>query len=154
MPAFRLITQDPLLNYKFTVEVRGVVMAIFTECDGLSLEREVVPYKEGGTNDFVYQFPGRVTQSKVRLRRGLGFDDGLWNWFQAGILNGRVRRTHVSIFLMNPANERMQQWDLLDAWPVKYEGPELKSEQAMAALELLEIAHHGLVYRKLTPPAS
>ena len=152
MPAFRLITQDPLLNYKFAVELTGVVMAVFTECDGLSLEREVVPYKEGGTNDFVYQIPGRVTQNKVRLRRGLGFDDGLWNWFHVGILNGRVRRTNVSIFVMNPAKERIQQWDLLDAWPVKFEGPELKSEQAQSAMELVEIAHHGLKYTRMTPP--
>ena len=152
MPAFRLIPTDPLLNYRFHVEIQGIITAVLTECDGLSHEREVVPYKEGGTNDFIYQFPGRITQGKVRLRRGLGFDDALWNWFRVGLLTAKVKRTHVSINVMNAAKVKVQQWDLLSAWPVKYEGPEFKSEQAVAALEMLEIAHHGLKFTATAEP--
>lgn len=152
MPAFRLVPDDVLLGYRFHVEVAGIVSAYFTECDGLSLEREVVEYKEGGTNDFVYQFPGRVTQQKIRLRRGLGYDDALWKWFAVGILTGKVKRQHVTIHVKNAEKKTVQRWELFDAWPAKYEGPEMKSEQAVAALELLEIAHHGLKFTPVDPP--
>src|SRR5512134_1396370 len=119
MPAFRLVPEDPLLGYRFHVEIQGIVSAYFTECDGLSLEREVVEYKEGGTNDFVYQFPGRVTQQKVRLRRGLGYDDDLWKWFSTGILTGKVKRQKVTIHVKNSERKTVQRWELMDAWPAK-----------------------------------
>jgi phage tail-like protein len=152
MPAFRLVPQDVLINYRFHVEVQGIVSAYFTECDGLSLEREIVEYKEGGTNDYVYQFSGRVSQQKVRLRRGLGYDDDLWAWFRRGILTGKVLRKNVTIHVKNPERKTVQRWELLSAFPAKYEGPDLKSEQAVAALELLELAHHGLIFTAVDPP--
>jgi phage tail-like protein len=69
-----------------------------------------------------------------------------------GILTGKVKRQHVTIHVMNAEKKTVQRWELFDAWPVKYEGPEMKAEQAVAALEMLELAHHGLKFTAVEPP--
>jgi hypothetical protein len=58
---------DPVAKYKFWIEVKDVVAAWFTECSGLSVEREAIPQKEGGVNDYVHQLPGRISYSRITL---------------------------------------------------------------------------------------
>jgi phage tail-like protein len=146
--AFRLVDFDPALSYKFSVEIDGVIEGQFTECEGLKLEREVIEYKEGGANMFIYKFPGRIKQENIRLRRGVTYSHYFWDWFIKGTLLGRVKRKNISIIVGDASNTVVQRWDLLNAWPVKYEGPELKVDSVQAALELIELAHHGLVLQK------
>ena len=146
--AFRIVNFDPALSYKFAVEIEGIVEGLFTECEGLKLEREVVEHKEGGNNLFIYKFPGRLKQENIRLRRGVTYSHKLWEWFIKGVLMGTVDRKHVSIIVGDAANKVVQRWDVLEAWPVKYEGPELKTDSIQAALELIELAHHGIILQK------
>jgi len=146
--AYRIVTFDPALSYKFTVEMEGLAQATFTECEGLKLEREVVEYKEGGTNDFIHKFPGRVKQENIRLRRGVIYSTEMWDWFIKGIRYGKVSRKNLSIIVGDASHTIVQRWDVISAWPVRYEGPELKVDSVQAALELIEIAHHGITLQK------
>ncbi len=147
--AFRIVKNfDPALSYKFHVEIEGVIEGQFTECEGLKLEREVIEYKEGGSNLYIHKFPGRIKQENIRLRRGVTYSHNLWDWFVQGALLGTVDRKNISIIVGDASNKIVQRWDLLNAWPVRYEGPELKADSIQAALELVELAHHGLVLQK------
>lgn len=147
------ILNDAAVAWKFNVELDGVQVGLFTECEGLKLEREVVDQKEGGNNEFVHKFPGRIKQENVRLRRAVMFAPELWTWFNTGVLMGRASRRHVTIRVQAPDGTDMQVWDVIDAWPVKYEGPELKVDSVQAAAELIELAHHGLKMHKPPKPA-
>jgi phage tail-like protein len=142
---FRITDFNPALSYKFTLEMEGIAEGLFTECEGLKLEREVVEQKEGGNNTFIHKFPGRIKQENVRLRRGLTASPKLWNWFNSGVVVGRAVRKNISIIVGDSAGKVIQRWDVLSAWPVRYEGPELKVDSVQASLELIELAHHGLV---------
>ncbi len=157
------ILNNPSFSFKFAVEMKGVTQAIFTECEGLRLERDVVEQKEGGTNNYVHKFPGRIKTENIRLRRAVMFSPDIWDWFNYGVVLGRTMRTHLTITVLGPAdkdpnnpqqkiedNVPKQVWDVLDAWPVKYEGPELKVDSVQAAVEMIEIAHHGLKMHKPT----
>ena len=62
------VREDPVAKYKFMVEVKDVVTAWFLECSGLSVEREAIPQKEGGVNDYVHQMPGRISYSRITLK--------------------------------------------------------------------------------------
>lgn len=138
------ILSNPAVAFKFIVELDSIEVGMFTECEGLRLEREVIEQKEGGTNTYIHKFPGRVKTENIRLRRAVMFEPELWNWFKTGLLNGRTSRRHITIKVKAPDGTIMQVWDVLNAWPVKYEGPELKVDSVQAAVELIEIAHHGL----------
>ena len=136
--------QDPGILYKFYLEIQGVIEAEFTEISGLSMEREVKTYEEGGINDFVHQLPGRVKYQHLVLKRGLTYSDNLWKWFKEGLYDGKVKRVNASIVMGDSLNKRVRQWDIVSAFPVKYVNSDLKADSNELTIETLELAHHGL----------
>lgn len=134
---------DPVIKFRFAVKIKDVTVGWFTECAGLSVERETVSHAEGGINDYVHQLPGRVKQSRITLKRGLA-DNALWDWFQAGLYDGKVERHNISIILYNSNLTQKKQWDLDNAFPVKWTGPDFQSDSNQTSVETLEIVHHGL----------
>ncbi len=137
---------DPVVKFRFSVKIKDAVVGWFTDCSGLTIERETVQHPEGGINDYVHQLPGRVKQTRVTLKRGLA-DNALWTWFEKGLYDGKVERNNVSIILYNSDLSKKKQWDLENAYPVKWTGPDFQSDSNQAAVESLEIVHHGLKMR-------
>jgi phage tail-like protein len=135
---------DAAPSYKYYVEIEGLLVAEFTECTGLSVERQVKTYEEGGVNDFVHVLPGRVKYANLVLKRGITYSREMWKWFQFGIYDGLVKRVNMSIILGDASGLKAKHWNVLSAFPVKYTGPDLKADSAEAAIETVEIAHHGL----------
>jgi phage tail-like protein len=150
MPVYR--PYDPVPAYRFAVELGGEDVGFFTECRGLTVEREVVEIKEGGANDSTYSFPGRVKPGKLTLKRGVMAAQRLFDWFNEGILTGKVKRQNITIKVLSRQREApedfmvIQRWDLLNCWPIKYEGPELTAESLQPALESLEIAFDTILF--------
>jgi phage tail-like protein len=46
--------------------------------------------------------------------------------------------------LLNEKHEPVMVWKVLQAWPVKVEGPSLKATGNEVAVESIELAHEGL----------
>lgn len=139
----------PALTFKFWVEIENIVVAEFKECSGLRAEREVEQHKEGGVNDYVHILPGRIKYSNISLKYGVTDADNstkLWQWFQKGLYDGKVERINLSILLRNVAGEVVRRWNLVNAFPVKWEGPQLNTESNQAAIETIEFAHEGLSF--------
>lgn len=134
---------DPVAGFRFGIELEGLITGWFTECGGLSMERKTEPVREGGTNDYVYYLPGRIEYTKITLKRGI-VDEVLWNWFQQGMYDAKVERRNVSIILYNGDLSKTKRWNLLDAYPVKWTGPDLRAEGNQVAVETLEFVHHGM----------
>ena len=130
--------EDPIAKFRFGVEIQGVVAGWFTECSELSMEREVTPYEEGGVNDYVHQLPSLVSYSRVTLKRGLA-DNALWDWFQKGLYDGQVELHNISLVLYDGDRAEAKRWNLADAYPVKWTGPDLKGNSDQVAVETLEI---------------
>lgn len=136
--------RDPAPTFKFWVELENIVVAEFKECGGLRIEREVQKIEEGGINDHVHILPGRSKYSNITLKRGITDSSELWDWYQAGLYDGKVKRVNFSILLRNVEGEVVKRWNVLDAFPTKWEGSSLNTESNTIAIETLEIAHHGL----------
>ena len=139
-------TVDPYLGYKFWVEIEGITEAVFRECTGLSVETEVVEHAEGGVNDRVHKLPGRTKFSNITLKRGWVQSDELWKWYSR-IIAGTIDRRPVSIILfenrsINPSDQ-VCRWNLDNAFPVKWQGPEFRSDGNGIAIETLVLAHDG-----------
>lgn len=133
---------DPVAGFRFGVEIQGIVVGWFTECSGLAVEREVLPYQEGGVNDYVHQLPGQVKRANVQLKRGIA-DGVLWDWFQQGAYDGQVTRRNVSIVLFNGDYSEAQRWELPEAYPLKWSGSALRASGREVAVETLEIGQRG-----------
>jgi phage tail-like protein len=133
---------DPLPAYTFFVEVDGIVGGGFSEVTGLQVELETQDYREGGRNDVVHRLPGPARYpANVVLRRGLMTPE-LWAWFRAAAA-GTVVRRNLSILMQEPSLVAGWRWSFVDAYPVRWTGPELNASSSALAFESVEIAHRG-----------
>jgi phage tail-like protein len=135
---------DPFLAYRFLVEIDGLVLGGFSEVTGLQSEIEVFDYREGGVNGYIHKVAGPARYpANIVLRRGLGDAHVLWDW-QHDAVTGSVKRRSGSIVLLNDVGAESWRWDFVDAYPVRWAGPELRAGSATVALESLELAHRGI----------
>jgi len=134
--------RDVYSAHRFSVELKGVTEALFTECSGLQVEIEVQEWQEGGLNNLVHRLPGRVkTAPNVVLKRGLASDD-LWNWFEQ-TARGEIQRHNLSVILIGFDDMPQVRWDVQGALPVKWVGPTFKSDTGAVAFETIELMHQG-----------
>ena len=138
---------EPVPNFRFSVEIEGVSVGWFTECGGLNVERATYPYEEGGLNAYVHELPGRVKHTHITLKRGLA-DEELWKWFAGksdeGLHEGKVTYRNASIVLYNVDRSVAKRWNIDRSYPVKWSGPDFKSDGNQVAVETLELVHHGI----------
>lgn len=133
----------------FLVEVDGRPLGQFSAASGLSVNVEVEEIVEGGQNFHTHKLPGRFTFDNVRLTRGMTEDDGFLKWIDtttAGVFekNGnKMKRTTVAITLVSASGTRLRTWNLQEAFPVSWTGPDFSLSNDEFPVEELEIAHHG-----------
>jgi phage tail-like protein len=133
---------DVHLSHRFSVEIGGVQVAGFMECSGISIEHEMLEYAEGGENTFTHKLPGRVKYGNVTLRRGIlafGQQD-LMQWFMKAMQGKPAPRKQVTITSYDSVGTKKFAWVLESAYPVKYTGPEFKTDSASVACESLELS--------------
>ena len=113
----------------------------------MSIEIEDIP--EGGQNSYVHKLPGRMTWPNIVLKRGITKHDNLLTWFNkssgeqfAANGNKLVRKT-AAITLIDRTGKRLRAWEFTGAFPVKWTGPRFAAGSTDAAVEELEITHHG-----------
>jgi phage tail-like protein len=135
---------DPYLSFHFLVEIEGLVIGGFNEVTGLTVEIEIEEYREGGLNAYVHKLagPARYPNNLV-LKHGLTDSDTLWNWHQ-DVASGNIQRRNGSIILLDSAGEEQWRWNFVDAYPVRWVGPDLRAGSAEVAIETLELVHRGL----------
>jgi phage tail-like protein len=134
---------DPYLGCNFLIAIEGLVVGGFSECSGLEVETEVVPYREGGVNDYIHRFAGATSSPPLVLRHGITSGGELWLWCQMTAA-GQIDRRNGTIFLHDTGGTAVIQWDFREAFPHKWTGPELRAETASVAFETIELAHRGL----------
>lgn len=134
----------PLPVSHFIVEWGGNSVG-FTEVTGLSMEHEVIEYREGNSPDFsATKMPGLRKFGNITLKRGIiQNDNDFFNWFNTISLN-QVQRRDVSIKLLNEAHEPIRVWRIKNAWPCKISSADLKADGNEVAIETLELAHEGI----------
>lgn len=123
--------------------VSGLVLGGFSECNGLDASLEIEEYKEGGVNDRVYKFPKRSMFSNITLKRGVGFGEDLWLWYEE-FLKGEGTRRNGLIVLANELRVPIKIWSFERGIPVKWTGPGLNATSSAVAIESIEIAHEKL----------
>ena len=134
---------DPIPNYKYGLEIGGVLVAGFTSCRGLEVSRETMEVAEGGINDHVHVLPGPLEHGNVTFQRGMTFTSFLWEWFHWGMTDTAVLRLPVVVIRYDTSGLPASIWPILDAYPVKWVGNDLSAGSQEAAVETLEIAFGG-----------
>jgi len=140
-------TEQGHANCRFYVKIGNDAQAMFTEMGGLQFETAVTEYEEGGSNGYVHRLPGRTKISNITLKCGVTNSHTFYNWY-LDILQGQFRTQNVTVSMFDAAGEPLAEWDFLEAYPVKWVGPQLAADGKNAAIETLELAHSGLGPRR------
>jgi phage tail-like protein len=140
---------DVRISGSFIFEVDGKEIGRFNEVQGLRAEMEVETFSEGGQNQFAHKLPGRLTWPNIVMKRGVTASDTLLAWLMRSSGDGfegagrKLEPTTAAITLVDENAKRMQGWSFTGAFPVRWQGPTLAAGSNEAAVEELEIAHHG-----------
>jgi len=135
---------DPYRAFTFNLLIQNVSAGHFTEVSGLGVKIERIEYREAGLNSNVRAVPGRVRYPPVTLKYGLTASRDSWDWLMEAA-EGRVRRTQVSIAMLDPAgSSEVMRWNLVNAWPMEWFGAPLVAVGNELAVETLTLAHEGI----------
>src|SRR6266581_5454916 len=138
------IRNDPYQSFNFFVELGGLLVGGFGEVTGLTIETEVLDFREGGVNEYIHRLPGPTKYpANLILKHGLTDIDTLWLWHQE-VVSGTFKRRSGSIYVLDRARLPAMWWNFTDACPVKWIGPELKAESNTIAFEAIELVHRGI----------
>ena len=136
--------QYPLPAFHFAVDWSGERIG-FSEVSGLTQENQAIEYRDGSSPEYSpLKMPGLQKYSNVTLKRGvIKSDNEFFQWLNTIKLN-TVERRDVIIKLLNEEHTPVMVWKIHNAFPVKIEGPALKSTGNEVAIESIELAHEGL----------
>ena len=138
----------PYGNYNFLVEIDGVAAAGFQEVSGLSVEIDVIAYRDGSDRTgAVRRMPGLHKVPDVTLKRGVAGQTDLYDWLRA-VINGQAARRNIAISLLpEDRSGPVARWKLFNAFPVRFtlgplnaKGTDVAMEELVLAAERLEIA--------------
>jgi phage tail-like protein len=143
--------EAPLPAFLFAVEIGGQT-GFFRSVDGLSSETEVVDYREGGNSDVIRKLAGVTRFANIRLTRVFTGDRSLYDW-HATIQKPNPIRVDGRITLMDRQGTPIATWKFVNAFPVKWQGPDLDASKNEVAIETIEIAHEGLSFADGNEPS-
>ncbi|MEO6037565.1 MAG: phage tail protein [Saprospiraceae bacterium] len=120
----------------------------FSEVTGLSVETDVLEYRHGNSNSFhKIKQPGMQKFGNVTFKRGTfkGKND-FFAWWNTVKLN-TIERRDITITLQDENDAPVVTWQVLRAWPIKVQSPDLKSDANEVAIESIDVAHEGIVIK-------
>lgn len=130
---------DPYKNFRFLVEIDGIVQAGFSESSGFGSKVEVVEYREGGDAATVRKLPGKVSYPDITFKWGVTDSRELYDWHLAAV-NGQIQRKNGSIILLDDMAQEKVRWNFFNAWPSNWDGPDFNAKGNDVAIDTLTIS--------------
>ena len=134
----------PLPKFYFKVTWDGNDMS-FQEVSGLETETQIIEYRHGDNPVFSnIKMPGIAKFGNITMKKGVFISDNkFWDWYSQIKMN-TIKRVPVVISLCDEAGAPKMTWTLLNCWPTKISGTDLKSDANEVAIESIEIVHEGI----------
>jgi len=138
--------KDPYRAFRFLLEIDGIVQAGFSEVTIPDASSEPVEYREGSEPPTVRKLPGLNKYGNVTLKWGITDSMELYEkwWKLVEECDMEKARKNVAIILMDCEGNPAARWEFVEAWPSKYDAPDLNATGTDVAIETLEIVHEGM----------
>lgn len=138
-------TEELFGNYHFLLELQGIIsdtkiiVGGFKSVSGMDSQTEVVEFKQGN-DKVVRKKPGRTTYSNIVLERGYTATDDLWTW-RKNIEDGKIDRRSGSVIVLDQdGSTEVARYNFFEAWPCKWNVPDMNADSSAMAIEKVEIA--------------
>lgn len=134
----------PLPKFHFQVKI-GDSAASFQEVSGLDVENDPIEYRAGDSKVFsTIKMPGMMKNGNITMKKGTFVKDNkLYDWFSKIKMN-TIERKPMTISLLDEEGSPTMVWKVSNAFPVKVQGTDLKSDGNEVAVETIEVAHEGI----------
>ena len=138
--------KDPYRNFRFLLEIDGIEQACFSEVTIPDTSSDVVEYRDGCEPTTVRKLPGLTKYGNVTLKWGITDSLELYEKWRKPVEEGKMKdaRKNVAIILMDEEGNPAARWEFENAWPSKYDAPDLNAKGTDVAIENLEIVHEGM----------
>lgn len=137
---------DPLRNFRYRLEIDGITQAGFSEVAIGDSSSDAIDYREGNEPKHVRKLSGLNKFANITLKWGITDSTELALWRQLVVDDGPLdaaRRT-VVIRIQNEAGEDKAAFEIVNAWPCKYDPSDLNGKGNDAAVDALELCHEGI----------
>jgi phage tail-like protein len=132
--------KDPYRNFRFRVEIDGIGIASFADATIPDSTTAPLDYREGTDPVHNRKLSGQTTYGNVSLKWGLTDSMDLYNWRQQVVDKGALgARKNLSLVLIDEAGDDKARWNVLDAWPTKYDCSDFSAKGAEVMIETLDL---------------
>jgi phage tail-like protein len=139
---------DLLTSFYFSVRLgakSSPADAAFQEVSGLSKEMGLEEVISGGENRFKFRLPAHTSYPNLVLKRGVAqAESGLVEWCQATLDSGLgkpIKSQNLSVSLLDEEGQTCTSWTFVEAYPVKWQMSDLKSQESAILVETMEFAY-------------
>jgi len=141
-----LETDNYIGNYQFVVQIDDVneVNQTFVRVSGVVSNTETMEFMQG-TDPYVRKGVGRTTWEEVTLERVYNGADEFYDW-RVAIENGDISRRNVTVRLLKPNGEQAREMTMYQAWPSRWELPEMDATGSGPATERIVLTVESVVY--------
>ena len=136
---------DPYRNMRFLVEIDGIVQAGFSEATVPDTAQDPIEYREGNEPPYPRKIPGLVKYGNITLKWGITDSMDLYNWRKL-VEQGKMKeaRRNMAVIVLDEEGNPTSRWEMSEAWPSKYDAPDMNAKGTDIAVETLEIAHEQM----------
>ncbi len=139
--------QDPLRNFRYRLEINNITQAGFAEVAVGELSTDPIEYREGDELTTVRKLNGLNKYANITLKWGITDSTELADWHQLVVddstLLDDARRT-VVIRVQTEAGEDKAAFEVLKAWPCKYDPSDLNAKGNEVSIDTLELCNEGI----------
>jgi phage tail-like protein len=137
--------KDPYGNYRFRVVIDGIQTAGFSDATVPDITVDSFDYREGTDSPTGRKLSGLVKYGNITLKKGLTDSMELYNWHKTVTQKGaKSARKNISLILVDEEGNDKAQWDVVEAWPTKYDPSDFSAKGNETVIETLEIIHEGI----------
>ena len=124
------------------MDISGIQVAALSEATIPDSTVETVEYREGTDPVYKRSFSGLTTFGKLSLKKGLTDSMELYNWHQLVALQGSTAKgaqKNISLILLDAGGAAKARWNVINAWPSKYESTGLNASSSDVMVETFEL---------------
>ena len=138
---------DPLRNFRYRLEIDSIVQAGFSEVAIGDLSTDPIEYREGNEPTTVRKLNGLNKYGNITLKWGITESMELADWHQLIVDDSTAlddARRSVVIRVQDEAGEEKAAFEVVKAWPCKYDPSDLNATGNEVAIDTLELCNEGI----------
>ncbi len=141
----------PPVGFSFKVEFETISTSqgdnSFQSVSGLSVDLETEEIAEGGENRFKHKIPVRSKYPNLVLKRGVLVNSEVIKWCKKALENFEIQPVNINVMLLGEDHQAIQTWNIVHAYPVKWNVGDFNAEESKLVIETLELTYN---YFKVT----